>query len=73
MCYTGRCPNEVGYGEYVGECRVFIGDPVSPDALCMAPGDFPDKDSIDKFEAEIERIKIITNKEGRFRILDLAD
>jgi hypothetical protein len=69
MCYTGQCPYEVGYGEYVGECRALIGDPIPPDAICMAPGDLPDKAFMD----EVERIKVITNKEGRFRILDLAD
>jgi hypothetical protein len=61
MCYTGKCPYEIGCGENVGECKLHRND-IPFDAPCVTEG---------LSEDELKKIKYLQAKKGRFRILFL--
>ena len=76
MCYTGKCPYEISYGDYLGDCTLDFKDSLPMDAFCTnepCPDNWGTPFLAKEFEAEMERIKIISQKEGRFRILDLSE
>ena len=67
MCYTGKCRYEIGCGENVGDCKLIYGQHFPADAYCseLVPEFYSAEEK--KLEEQLERLRDLQSKKGRFK------